>query len=439
MRQKIPNSYFQLFDFFKNQDPTSRIANLPQGSFWGWTNYRWGVTGSGFLWYGIEQPILDRAFDAWNLKNEQYYWELTTALQKQDPVALNQIFQKYSINYVIFDNNIYFPDDKIYNNIASKNRELLSQIPNLKKVAQFDQITIYQTIFSSQKYSITNPQSIKPFDFYYSDPAFSKYGPYINNNSNIEFPFINLFTNRLPKFQPFKVQTSDASITITTDTNKSTTFTKNNSANSKFYVSLPGDTSSLTVYNFPEAQLNQDYLVEVNYHYISGLPIEISAVSDNTRNKYFDTKLEKSLTDTTSWFIIPAHEIDDFQRGLNIILNSPKINSVSSSNQVNFVRLYPFNLKNLINQELVNGQSVENNYIFYPQTFSSGWLAFYFDGLKPVFLKNHVLANNWANAWELPANVDQSQINIIFWPQILEFLGIGLTIFTLIWILKIKK
>ncbi|MFA6361312.1 MAG: hypothetical protein WCX33_00695 [Candidatus Shapirobacteria bacterium] len=440
MRQNIPQSYFQLFDFFKSQNPNSRIANLPQGSFWGWTNYRWGVTGSGFLWYGIEQPILDRAFDAWNIKNEQYYWELNTALQKQDPVSLNQIFQKYSIEFIIFDNNVYFPDDKIYGNTSVNTQEMLNNMPNLKKVAQFDQITVYQTNFSNQKYLINNPQSIKSFDFYYTDPAFSKYNHYINTSKpNIEFPFVNLFTNRLPQDQPFKIKTDKTSITITTNSDKSTTFTKDNSVNSQFYVSLPGADSQLTVYNFPKAQLNQDYLVEVNYHYISGLPFEITAVSSNARHKYFDTKLEKSVTDTTGWFIIPAHQTDDFQRGINLILNNPKINSLISSNQINSIKIYPFNLSNLINQEIINNDLTETNYFFYSQSYSSGWIAYYFDGFKPVFLKNHVLANNWANAWEIPKNINSSQINIIFWPQIFEFIGLTLSIYIFIWIIKSKK
>ncbi|MFZ2202672.1 MAG: hypothetical protein WAV56_04775, partial [Microgenomates group bacterium] len=73
MRLKIPSEYGQLFDFFKNQDPATRIANFPQYTFWGWNYYSWGYRGSGFLWYGIRQPILDRAFDVWERSSEKYY------------------------------------------------------------------------------------------------------------------------------------------------------------------------------------------------------------------------------------------------------------------------------------------------------------------------------------------------------------------------------
>jgi len=442
MRQKIPQSYFDLFSFFKKEDPNGRIANLPQGSFWGWTNYRWGVVGSGFIWYGLDQPVLDRAFDAWNLKNEQYYWELTFAMQKQDSAAINQIFQKYSIEYVVFDNSIYFPDDKIYGKVAISVREMLSTMSNLEKIAEFDELTVYKTNYLTQNYIVNNPKSINKFDFYYSDPAFSKYGPYINNdNPQIKFPFINLFTNRLPSFQPFKVENKENTITITTNSGQLTSFDKNETVNSQINISQKTLDSTLTVYNFPLANLGQDYLVEVNYHHNSGLPFEITAVSENTRHKYFDTKLEKSSTNTTSWFIIPAHKTDDFDTGINIILNDPKINSIISSNQINFVKFYPFNLNELITQEISNNQPTDNtNYLFYPQSFSSGWLAFYFQNNQIHFLKDHVLANNWANAWQLPDNYNQSnKIYFLFWPQIFEFIGFGLTTSTLIYSFKKSK
>ncbi|MCJ7826585.1 hypothetical protein MUP56_03140, partial [Patescibacteria group bacterium] len=74
LKLAIPKEYDQVFQFFKTQ-PMGRIANLPQNSFWDWKYYQWGAVGSGFIWYGIEQPILDRAFDVWNPYNEQYFWE----------------------------------------------------------------------------------------------------------------------------------------------------------------------------------------------------------------------------------------------------------------------------------------------------------------------------------------------------------------------------
>ena len=440
MRKNIPTEYLELFDFFKKQNPNGRIANLPQGSFWGWTNYRFGIKGSGFIWYGIKQPILDRAFDVWDLNNEQYYWEISTALQKNDSNELNRIFQKYSIQYVIFDNNIFFPDEKIYNNLAIQTQDLLATNSSLQKIGQFGQITVYQTPYITHKYLVTDPVSVNNFNFYYSDPAYSQFSNYINSDKpNYSFPFINLFTNRLTSEQDFSIDKDSSSITITSQ-NQAISFSIDNSANLEYNIGLPSKDSPLTVYNFPNAKLNQDYLVEVNYQYLSGLPAKISAVSQNSRHKYFDTKLEKSTQNSTVWFIIPAHETQDFQPGINIIFDTSPLKQVPSKNQINYVKLYPFNLNNLIYQKNNLSPITNSKYIFYPQSYSKGWLAFYFDGLKPVFLKNHLLANNWSNAWEVPSTIDdpQSTIRIFFWPQLLQYLGFVITISALILVFKKK-
>ena len=448
VRKNIPQEYFDLFNFFKDKNPHARIANLPQGSFWGWTNYRFGVTGSGFIWYGLNQPVLDRAFDAWNLKNEQYYWELTTALQKNNPDYLNHIFEKYAIEYLVFDNNVYFPDDKIYNQIAVNTQETLFnmfQNQQLSQVAQFGQITIYQTLYTTVPFIINSPISIDPFNFYYFDPAFEQHRHYLNSQSPyLTYPFTNLFTNRLPSDQNFSITTDDQSLILTSQ-NHSFNFPKDQTTNLQFNISLPNNNSSLVVYNFPQAQLNLDYLVEVNYRHLSGLPTQITAVSENTRHKYFDTKLTKSLTDTTSWFIIPAHQSENFQPGINIILNTSPIKEFTSQNQINYVKMYPFNLTSLINQSFtLNHQTTNNNYLIYPQSYSPHWLAFYFDGLTPVFLKNHTLANNWSNAWELPSTPEFNhpnppKIHFFFWPQLFEYFGLIITVTTILSALKKSK
>ncbi len=442
VRKNIPLEYFQLFEFFRHQNPNARIANLSQGSFWGWTNYRFGVTGSGFIWYGLNQPVLDRAFDAWNLKNEQYYWQLTTALQKNDPDQLNQLFNKYAIEYVIYDNNVYFPDDQVYNQVAINTKETLfdmSQRQQLTQVAQFGQITVYQTAYPTKPFVVNHPVSVYPFDFSYSDPAFNQHQHYLNSSPiNLDYPFVDLFTNRLPSHQNFSVLSDDQSLTLISRQH-SYTFAKDQAANLKFNFSLPNQNSPLLVYNFPQAQLNLDYLVEVNYRHLSGLPVQITAVSENTRHKYFDTKLTKSPTDTTSWFIIPAHQDEDFQPGINLILNPSPIKEFPSKNQINYIKIYPFNLESLINQSVtINPDITPNSYLIYPQSYSPHWLAFYFQGLKPVFLTHHSLADNWANAWQLPPTIYPSRIHFFFWPQIFQHLGLVITITTLILSLKSK-
>ncbi len=109
MRQTIPDEYMQVMKFF-HTEPNGKIANFPQPSFWGWMAYSWGYRGSGFPWYGIQQPILDRAFDVWNTQNEQYYTDITRALYtEKTPEAIEKIFDLYNITYLWIDKTVILP------------------------------------------------------------------------------------------------------------------------------------------------------------------------------------------------------------------------------------------------------------------------------------------------------------------------------------------
>ncbi|MFZ2201769.1 MAG: hypothetical protein WAV56_00035, partial [Microgenomates group bacterium] len=156
MRLKLPAEYGQLFDFFKNQDPATRIANFPQYTFWGWNYYDWpcpaeascvggGYRGSGFLWYGIRQPILDRAFDVWERSSEKYYQEISTAIFSEDRAEFERLIDKYAVNWILLDKNVIAPNA----NQNLGNEKLLAILTTSPKFTLAeninDKILIYKT------------------------------------------------------------------------------------------------------------------------------------------------------------------------------------------------------------------------------------------------------------------------------------------------------
>ncbi|MFH1561034.1 MAG: hypothetical protein ABID04_00440 [Patescibacteria group bacterium] len=217
IKTQIPREYFELFEFFKHQPKSARIANLPSGNFWGWAIYRWGLVGSGFLWYGIEQPILGRAFDVWNLNNEQYYWQLNYALQNQDLELLEKVFEKYFVEFVVFDNSIIFPDAKNFSRLALKTKYLLDQSEKIKKVANFGQITVYQLERQTQPYLGKNLISATKLSFQSQDPIYQNYNDYFidKNNPEVLYPFADLFTNRVQDEITFEVDQDQGQWLIT--------------------------------------------------------------------------------------------------------------------------------------------------------------------------------------------------------------------------------
>ncbi len=399
MRQQIPKEYFDLINYFKTQPQDDRIMNLPSGDFWGWTNYRFGVNGSGFIWYGIQQPILDRAFDVWNLKNEVYYRELNYCLQKKDSNCLSLLIDKYAISQIMFDNNVYFPNQKIYSKLATPTKELLKKIPSLKKTQEFGNITIYQKNQHTQPYTITQLETINLIPQQITNPKLI-----ISDSNKI------IFNNTTP-----------------------------NNLKSKYY---------------PNITFNKSYLIKITYKNISGYPLVISAVSEKSNLLFFTQKLSQNKDWQTDEFIIPQMT-DEFGQELTIIFNNSSFNKSASINEIKNIEIYQIDQEvptiitnnktilscssNIFIYKINPINNLQNQYLILPQSFHKGWIAFYFDHFKPIFLSNHILYNNWANAWAIPSSYNlSSKIYVLFWPQIFEFIGIGLTTFVLFLTLKKK-
>lgn len=113
MRVSIPDEYFELFSYLRDKPADNRVAIFPQYTFWGWNYYSWGYRGSGFTWYGIKQPTLDRAFDPWEKTSEKYYEDISTALYSQDHTKFNQTINKYDVAYLLLDMSLIAPDTKV--------------------------------------------------------------------------------------------------------------------------------------------------------------------------------------------------------------------------------------------------------------------------------------------------------------------------------------
>lgn len=396
LRQKLPSDYSSLIEFFKSQPKTARIMNLPSGDFWGWTNYRFGTKGSGFIWYGIEQPILDRAFDVWNLNNEKYYQELNYAIQKQDLYLFQKILQKYSVSYLIFDNNVYFPNQKIYAKLANPTKEMIDKIPTVMKVKQFGQITVYKNLQRTSPYLSSEIENSNLIPQAINEPQLLL----------IDVDLINLEDN-----------------------------TPNN----------------LTSRHYSNIIFDKAHLIEITHKNIKGYPLTFSAISENSNISFFTQKLDHNSDWKKEIFFIPqmTNSLGD---GLTLLFNNSSFDKSTSINQVKNIKIYqteettpsiePINqipLKfssNIFYYKIEIPNEYQSQFLNLPQSFHKGWIAFYFNNLKPVFLKNHTISNNWNNAWELPDNINSSQVHIIFWPQLLQFLGFAITTLIIIWVFK---
>ncbi len=230
-RLAIPKEYFQLFDFFKKQDPNTRIANFPQHTFWGWNFYNWpastasgqggGYGGSGFLWYGIKQPILDRAFDVWSKTSENYYFEVSYALYSKNPKLFTSVLNKYQIQWILIDKNVinpsspkalFFPETK----------ELIAKISDIKREAVFGNIEIYKVNLKDNPnnfiFLATKLPTVNSYKWGESDQAYTDKGNYITTTNSqlpdVFYPFRSLFSNKQQNDIEFSFHESYDNITF---------------------------------------------------------------------------------------------------------------------------------------------------------------------------------------------------------------------------------
>lgn len=198
LKTKMPHEYQQVFDFFKAKKNWGRIALLPLNSNWGWHFYDWNYTGSGFLWYGLNQSILDRSFDSWSNYNESFYLELKEAVYKEDKKQFSDVFNKYKINYLIIDKNLVAPG-------SHSNVSYLDQISQLLEQSQFYQainlgdIKIYQIndgkgekLLAPDKVSLVASQE----RFLRFDPIYQSQGDYVFDQTGTTYPFLDLASSR---------------------------------------------------------------------------------------------------------------------------------------------------------------------------------------------------------------------------------------------------
>lgn len=199
MRVTIPNYYFDLFDYFSRQSADGRIAMFPVHTFWGWSYYKWSYEGAGFLWFGLKQPLLNREFDRWHPANEQFYFEISYAVYKEDIKLLESVLDKYQVKWLLLDFSI--------TDASSAKSPYLNQISNLLKqskrtsqVKRFGEIKVYQVdnhTDSKDFIAVGQLPSVGPvFQRADIDRGFVNHGHYsLNKLPDVFYPFRSLFTN----------------------------------------------------------------------------------------------------------------------------------------------------------------------------------------------------------------------------------------------------
>ena len=210
LKQEIPIGYFQLMSFFSDQDYSERVAVLPSPAYWGWTTNRWGHRGAGWLWQAIPHPMLDRAFDAWSQYNEQYYWELSTAVNEGDAAKLRHVWDKYAVRWVVTDRSIL--DTTSPKPIDPDNLHRLVSESGGKLVRQFGGLLIYRVGEETgvQRFVAAPKEWVEVasgFRFDWTDRVFEAKGDYVQDKETFSSHYLwSLFSNKAVADQEYVVE-----------------------------------------------------------------------------------------------------------------------------------------------------------------------------------------------------------------------------------------
>lgn len=217
MKPKLPAGYTEMISYMNTLPEDRRTLVLPAQTFWNWGYRKWGYRGSDFLWYGIKQPLLMRAFDPWSSYNEQFYNELSYAMGTENHQLFNDVVEKYRIKYVLLD-------ESFRNTISSKPvnyqkiNEFLVDTGTVVLKKQAKPLVLYEVknTPNARFFMLKNPAGI-PTNFSYTqtDKVYSSTRGYIATpQGSTIFPLPSLYTGKLQTDNEFRVEEQGESLVI---------------------------------------------------------------------------------------------------------------------------------------------------------------------------------------------------------------------------------
>jgi len=462
VKKVLPEEYGRVFDRF-NSNPGGRVALFPINSKYGWEYRSWGYEGSGFLTYGVSDPILYRDFDRWSIGNEDFYTQSAFALYANDTQSFVNTLKKYQVKYLLLDESVVNPGGTA---------DIL-KIPELKAIfaengireeAKFGFLTIYETGFGKAEVFAPSEFIRTDSDLSYSpvDPEFAAYGDYTGDDSVVPARKAPDLPSGSPAISENLSVNRGFPSAYNCDLKKIGSVFKTNSAIGILYRA-EGSGASCDYLPYPDLRYNQGYIVRISGENREGRGLKIYLFNLYSQVPDVEEILPSGKFDKT-YFVYPKNV-----EGAGYVLNleTRSFGRIASENLLTKVEFYPVDsgyLNSFIASPSGSLQAIQNDLrllkvqkfgtwgygvetggeglLELGQGYDRGWVAFRIVNSRFQVL-NHVRINSWANGWTTGKSENaksNSVIYIFFWPQILEWGGGVLGLVTLlVLIFKSKK
>lgn len=434
MKVELPSYYLDTVSYFEKVDSTKRIATFPLTDFWGWQFNDWGYRGSGFIWYGIPQPILSRTFDVWSTFNEEFYEEANYAISWGSIEDLEIILEKYQVSYLVFDGSVYQPGNPNSDENFQKQKEFLESSSLVSKEATFGELIIY----SVDSYKV----NLSEINKFVSAPQVD-YGKPLYGFGDVQNLVIS---ESFPEDQGYLAAKNCNLL----DKGK---VVREKRGGSNYYKAEE-DGVSCDYFYYPTLDLSKAYKMRVMGENISGRSLRFYLYNVKGEKVYMDELLPTGAFDE-SYVILPTGTEEDIG-GYTLNVETRSFGKVKSENLVTGIEFYeleavrtePIPIQN--NLQILDvqkygtwGYRVEigdsriessKGLLMLGQGYDKGWKAFYLpSNVFHLSFLEHIKVNSWANGWIVPNQpINQSTIYLIFWPHLLEWGGILAGVITLL-------
>jgi len=194
MKVRFPENYFDMYEWFSQQDPQARIAKLPLQTQYGWNYYDWDYQGAGFTWFGLAQPTFDREFDRWSKYNESFYNEASFALYAKNMVSFRNTLKKYRVEYLLLDESVLNAGGEADVLFFKEINDLFSQDSAFTLEKRFGFLSIYRFNQDTTDWVwAPNTSTSVQADLTYNttDQLYASLGDYISTDQGSFYPFSN--------------------------------------------------------------------------------------------------------------------------------------------------------------------------------------------------------------------------------------------------------
>jgi len=415
MKVNLPSYYLDTINYFKNADPTARIADFPLTDFWGWKFNDWGYRGSGFLWYGLPQPVLDRAFDVWSPYNEKFYEEANYALSWGSVADLERVLGKYQVSYLVFDESVYEPGNPNSQAVLQKEKTFLESSSIISRVNTFGKIAVYKVNLPEVNNFISAPTTD------YSDPIYK-----IGETGNL------IASETFPDSQGYQ-EAKNCNL----DGRGNVIKEKQNGGN---YYAAEGDGVSCDYFYYPTLDYSKAYSMRISGVNLKGRSLKLYLYNVKTQKIYMDELLPTGAFDKI-YTILPTGSSEDTEYGYTLNVETRSFGKMSSENLINKIEFYELNVIKTEPEPISNGLQITNvnkygtwgyrvgttgsGILELGQGYDKGWVGFEIID-KRLKILEHTKVSSWANGWIVPSLISNqdSTIYIFYWPQFLEWGGL---------------